>query len=438
MPFSQDDWSTAADVAKPQAEAAQKAADEAKQTAENAESIAKSAIKLVDVQYAQNDSQTTAPTSGWSTTAPVWADGKYIWQRTVTTLGDGSYSASAPTCISGAKGADGADGKQGVSATSIVEQYYLSTSSTAQSGGSWSTTCPSWSTGHYIWTRSVCSWSDGTTTYTTPVMANGLNTANSAAYSANALATSVSQYFSHDSGGVHVMTSPDSPNSGFNSLWTATKLAFRNSTTELMTISENLIELGKSSTSAVISFCGGLGKLSYFVGQNQSIITGEHGVILSINSMLDAQDFDGCSIVLYGTSVSDSIASLMAHTINMASDYIAVGGTSYPTSNFKKVLTRYDADLATGVHLTVSGSSATLTINAAATLNGGWGSYTFCSVPADYVPPASVFATAVVSDYQYASVEARVLVDKTVQVANMGGVYPSGTHNYWATLNWNL
>jgi hypothetical protein len=234
------------------------------------------------------------------------------------------------------------------------------------------------------------------------------------------------------------MTSPNAPNTGFNSLWTATKLAFRNATTELMTIGGDLIELGKSSTSAVISFCGGLGKLSYDAVQKLSIVTGEHGVVLSLNSMLDAKDFDGCSIVLDGTGVSDSIASLMANTVNISSNYVGVGGTNYPTANLKKVLTRYDADLATGVHLTVSGSSATLTINAAATLTGGWASYTFCSVPADYVPPASVFATAVVSEYPYSSVEARVLTDKTVQVANMGGNYPSGSHNYWATLNWNL
>jgi hypothetical protein len=94
-----------------------------------------------------------------------------------------------------------------------------------------------------------------------------------------------------------------------------------------MTISSNLIELGKSSTSAVISFCGGLGKLAYFAGQDQSIITGEHGVILSINSMLDAQDFDGCSIALYGTNISDSIASLMANTVSISSNYINVGAT---------------------------------------------------------------------------------------------------------------
>ena len=36
-------------------------------------------VANVDVEYAQNTSSTTAPTSGWSTTAPTWVNGKYIW-----------------------------------------------------------------------------------------------------------------------------------------------------------------------------------------------------------------------------------------------------------------------------------------------------------------------------------------------------------------------
>ena len=57
----------------------------------------------------------------------------------------------------------------------IEEQYYLSTSKTTQSGGSWTATCPAWVKGKYIWTRSKVTWSDGSVTYTTPVLANDLN-----------------------------------------------------------------------------------------------------------------------------------------------------------------------------------------------------------------------------------------------------------------------
>ncbi len=70
------------------------------------------AITSVDVEYALGDSPTEAPQTGWSTTAPEWQAGKYMWQRTKTTTPKGS-SYSEPTCIQGAKGEDGADGVPG-------------------------------------------------------------------------------------------------------------------------------------------------------------------------------------------------------------------------------------------------------------------------------------------------------------------------------------
>lgn len=145
------------------------------------------AIRSVDVEYASGASQTTAPTSGWSTTAPAWEAGRYIWQRTKTTAQDGTATYSAPTCIQGANGKPGADGRpgadgaQGVGVSRIVEQYYLSTSSYSQSGGSWSTEQPAWSKGRYIWTRSEVTWTDGRTTYTSPVLAKAVNGANQSA-----------------------------------------------------------------------------------------------------------------------------------------------------------------------------------------------------------------------------------------------------------------
>ncbi|WP_051197421.1 phage tail spike protein [Butyrivibrio sp. MB2005] len=163
---------------------------------ENIEDAVTKGIIDVDVEYAQNDSSTTAPTSGWSTKAPAWADGKYMWQRTKTTTADGEAEYSAATCISGAAGKsgapgssgspgkDGKNGSDGKGVTSIVEQYYLSTSNEKQEGGSWQTTCPAWKSGTYIWTRSAVTWTDKTTTYTTPTLANGINTANTNANSA--------------------------------------------------------------------------------------------------------------------------------------------------------------------------------------------------------------------------------------------------------------
>ena len=157
--------------------------------------VAKTSMTGVRVEYALSTSSTTAPTSGWSTTAPAWQSGRYMWQRTVTTLGDGTSKTTAATCITGATGqtgpkgatgATGADGKRGQTgatgngAKSITPEYYLSTSATTQTGGSWSPNM-TWSSGKYLWTRSKCVWTNGTTTTTTPVLADALNNANTTA-----------------------------------------------------------------------------------------------------------------------------------------------------------------------------------------------------------------------------------------------------------------
>jgi hypothetical protein len=63
----------------------------------------------------------------------------------------------------------GATGAAGKGVKSVVPQYYLSTSSTTQTGGSWSTSIPAWTNGKYIWTRLVTTYTDNSTTTTSPV-----------------------------------------------------------------------------------------------------------------------------------------------------------------------------------------------------------------------------------------------------------------------------
>lgn len=75
--------------------------------------------------------------------------------------------------IKGEAGAKGDKGDKGKGVKSIVEQYYKSTSATAMSGGSWSTTYPGWENSKYIWTRSVITYTDNTTSTTTAVCVTG-------------------------------------------------------------------------------------------------------------------------------------------------------------------------------------------------------------------------------------------------------------------------
>lgn len=124
-------------------------------------------VKYVDVLYAISTSNATAPTTGWQTDAPAWENGKYIWSKTVTTYSDDSVEETSPVCITGGAGATG----KGVK--TITEYYYMSTSATTLTGGSWSTTRPTWENGKYIWTKSIITYTDNTTSETPGICVTG-------------------------------------------------------------------------------------------------------------------------------------------------------------------------------------------------------------------------------------------------------------------------
>lgn len=140
-------------------------------------------VTVTSIQYGTSASASVTPTN-WTTTVPTSiADGTWLWVRTTYSTGQvtvtKSYSGTDGT--DGTDGADGADGADGIGVTAIVEQYYLSTSSTAVTGGSWSNTQQAYVSGKYYWTRSRITWSDTSITTTTPVLAQGLNNANAVA-----------------------------------------------------------------------------------------------------------------------------------------------------------------------------------------------------------------------------------------------------------------
>lgn len=185
-----------------------------------AQGAAGNGIKSITYYYARTTSQ-TAPSAGniTSTTMPTLdATNKYLWQKEVINYTNntnqttvlllavygntgaqgpkGDKGATGPQGPTGPKGETGAQGPQGnpgstgpqgVSVTVIKDQWYKSTSNTAQTGGSWSDTQPNWESGKYIWTRSHITFSNGNTTTTNPVLANAINNAN--ANASNAVST---------------------------------------------------------------------------------------------------------------------------------------------------------------------------------------------------------------------------------------------------------
>lgn len=102
----------------------------------------------------------------WVTEEPTRTDGTYIWTKNVILYTDKSTYESQPSCSAGAKGDKG---DPGIGVDVVLLEYYLSDSSTTQSGGEWVATAPTWSEGKYLWTRGVIYYTDGSKSYTSPV-----------------------------------------------------------------------------------------------------------------------------------------------------------------------------------------------------------------------------------------------------------------------------
>ena len=260
---------SAASTAQTTANNAASAASTAQTTANNAATAASTAQSTADAalgttkstqQYYLSTSSTSATGGTWQDTVPTWSAGKYVWTRIKTdaTTKSGTalspvystavYDANLTTALSTASSAssaastaqstaDGAVTAAGtaqttannaasaasaaqttangaVKSSSVKTQYYLSTSASSATGGSWSDTIPTWADGKYLWTRIATTTTpvSGTASTTYQPSANGaydknltsaLSTATAAASTAAAaqtkanaaLVTSVSVYF---------------------------------------------------------------------------------------------------------------------------------------------------------------------------------------------------------------------------------------------------
>ena len=156
--------------------------------------------------YFKLTSQKATPTDGgWLQTAPQWSTGKFIYAKMCY-----GYSTSDDYTYTEAKLVTAGEYRGAVNrslATKGVE-YYLSTSKTAQEGGTWQAEQPSWVDGKFIFARVKASYSDGTATQTTPTL---VTDSYEASYSS--VVSAVEEYYDSESdkalkGGSWVQTAP--------------------------------------------------------------------------------------------------------------------------------------------------------------------------------------------------------------------------------------
>ena len=155
-------------------------------------------ISSVSTTYASSSSGTTAPTS-WGSTIPSVAEGAYLWTRINIAFTNGSNSTSYTVAKQGARGATGAQGPtgatgaqgpkgdtgatgpqgptgatgatgNGIKSTAIT---YASSSSGTTAPSSWSNTIPSVSEGYYLWTKTVLTYTNNSTSTSYSVAKQG-------------------------------------------------------------------------------------------------------------------------------------------------------------------------------------------------------------------------------------------------------------------------
>ena len=118
--------------------------------------------------------------NGWHTdltASVVWMSQKVAasatdgaWGAPIRLLGEkgdpGAKGDPGKDGTNGKDGSPGATGPQGVSVTATTVEYYLSTSETELSGGTWQPAAPTITDGTYLWSRTKITYSNGDVTYT--------------------------------------------------------------------------------------------------------------------------------------------------------------------------------------------------------------------------------------------------------------------------------
>lgn len=191
-----------------------------------------SSVTVSKIEYQAGTSATIAPTGTWSNSVVAVTEGGYLWTKTTFSDNKVAYGVARQ----GANGGKGDKGDAGRGVSSIVEEYYQSTSATAQSGGSWSSTVPTWVDGKYIWTRSVITYTDFTSYTTSPICITGQKGATGGTGASGVGINSVDVWYYQSSsatslsGGSWATTAPTWVDGKY--IWTKTITTYTNNTTD--------------------------------------------------------------------------------------------------------------------------------------------------------------------------------------------------------------
>lgn len=120
-------------------------------------------VKTTAITYQAHTSGISIPTGTWVSTIPTVNAGQYLWTRTVITYTDDTNSTSYSVGMMGATGPQGGTGPTGKGVKSTVVEYQKHNNGTAAPTGTWNSTIPSVGPSEYLWTRTVITYTDNTT-----------------------------------------------------------------------------------------------------------------------------------------------------------------------------------------------------------------------------------------------------------------------------------
>ena len=128
---------------------------------------------------------------------------------------------------------DGTPGDDGKSIDDTRVLWYLSTSNTTQTGGSWVAEPPTWVEGKYYWYKLVIEYDDGSSTESSPVMVSGQKGSTGVGISDVTIEFYLSTSKTSQAGGSWSTTRPEWERGKY--LWTRNKITYTDGTSEYTT-----------------------------------------------------------------------------------------------------------------------------------------------------------------------------------------------------------
>lgn len=281
----------------------------------------------------------------------------------------------------------------------ITTQYYLSTSNTEPTGGTWQDTLPTYVAGRYYWTKTVTTYADGSEVESDPI----LDIASQLTAEVNSVVTAENQHFWHDSTGAYITNSNKNLDSGYAMKATTNGILQTYNGNNLMSLTSSGLTFYQSNGSTPLASYSSGGAYLYAGGNVVGSFT-TSGVTIGETSSGEANIYihTSGSNTLYefrnGTSTLGNIEGSYLGYFQFNSN----GGFRFlvgSTDAFGVSSTRVYSDMPTAIYSTLSVSSSfsvTDSITASGTITGNSRSD---AIVADYGSIKNLWAVNNASSY---------------------------------------